>query len=64
MVKKVVTTTKMVIPDVTAQIFWLKNRRPDRWRDKPQEVEADMSETGVIILPERKRLEDPEAQHE
>ena len=25
-------------PDVTAQIFWLKNRRPDRWRDK-QEVE-------------------------
>jgi len=21
-------------PDVTAQIFWLKNRRPDRWRDK------------------------------
>lgn len=21
-------------PDVTAQIFWLKNRRPDRWRDR------------------------------
>ena len=21
-------------PDVTAQIFWLKNRRPARWRDK------------------------------
>lgn len=28
-----------VIPDTTAQIFWLKNRRPERWRDKPiQEV--------------------------
>lgn len=27
-----------VAPDVTAQIFWLKNRRPDRWRDR-QEVE-------------------------
>lgn len=26
-------------PDTTAQIFWLKNRRPDRWRDKPIEVE-------------------------
>lgn len=26
--------TKEVQPDVTAQIFWLKNRRPDRWRDK------------------------------
>ena len=26
--------TKEVQPDTTAQIFWLKNRRPDRWRDK------------------------------
>lgn len=26
--------TKEVSPDVTAQIFWLKNRRPDKWRDK------------------------------
>lgn len=25
--------TKEVLPDVTAQIFWLKNRRPDLWRD-------------------------------
>ena len=24
-------------PQVTAQIFWLKNRRPDRWRDKPED---------------------------
>ena len=32
-------TTKMVIPDTTAQIFWLKNRRPDRWRDKPVTAE-------------------------
>lgn len=22
--------------DVVAQIFWLKNRRPDKWRDKPE----------------------------
>lgn len=27
--------TKKVIPDTTAQIFWLKNRKPDKWRDKP-----------------------------
>lgn len=26
--------TKEVVPDTTAQIFWLKNRRPDKWRDK------------------------------
>lgn len=30
-VKKVV---KQVAPDVTAQIFWLKNRKPVEWRDK------------------------------
>lgn len=28
-------------PNITAQIFWLKNRRPDRWRDKPKETEGD-----------------------
>lgn len=21
--------------NITAQIFWLKNRRPDKWRDRP-----------------------------
>lgn len=31
-VTKVVT--KEVQPDVTAQIFWLKNRKPADWRDK------------------------------
>lgn len=25
---------KEVTPDTTAQIFWLKNRKPDVWRDK------------------------------
>lgn len=25
-----------VAPDVTAQIFWLKNRQPERWREKQQ----------------------------
>lgn len=28
------TVTKEVQPDTTAQIFWLKNRKPDTWRDK------------------------------
>jgi hypothetical protein len=28
--------TKEVLPDVTAQIFWLKNRRPEDWRDKKE----------------------------
>ena len=29
--------TKKHIPgDTTAQIFWLKNRRPEEWRDRPK----------------------------
>lgn len=34
---KVTTTSKKVLPDVTAQIFWLKNRQPDKWRAAPEE---------------------------
>src|SRR5690554_393026 len=32
--KRVERIKKHVLPDVTAQIFWLKNRRPGVWRDK------------------------------
>lgn len=32
---KITQTLKHVPGDTTAQIFWLKNRRPDKWRDKP-----------------------------
>ena len=35
-----------VAPSVTAQIFWLKNRRPDRWREK-QEIQV---ETGPLEI--------------
>lgn len=39
-VTKVVT--KQVVPDTTAMIYWLKNRKPDLWRDKPTK-ENDLS---------------------
>lgn len=42
--KHVKKTKKIVLPDTTAQIFWLKNRRPDKWRDKPAEVVNDKPE--------------------
>lgn len=37
-VKMTVTkeVTKQVSPGTTAQIFWLKNRKPDKWRDKQE----------------------------
>ena len=41
--------TEHVPPDVTACIYWLKNRRPDRWRDV-QRVDASL---GHYILADR-----------
>ncbi len=38
--KETKRVTKQVAPDTTAQIFWLKNRKPDKWRDK-QVVESN-----------------------
>lgn len=46
-VTKVVT--REVVPDVTAQIFWLKNRKPAEWRDK-QDVEHSGQIGGVMIV--------------
>lgn len=31
---KTKTTKKRTLPDTTAQIFWLKNRQRDRWKDR------------------------------
>ena len=31
------TVRKRVAPDTVAAIFWLKNRRPDKWRDRTEE---------------------------
>ncbi len=41
-------TTKMVIPDTTAQIFWLKNRDPEHWRDKH---DLDVPGGITIVIP-------------
>lgn len=35
--KRHIKRIKRHVPgDPAAQIFWLKNRKPDRWRDKPE----------------------------
>lgn len=36
--------------DTTAQIFWLKNRRPDKWRDKPSGDKETDEHIGVIEI--------------
>ncbi|WP_276704266.1 transposase [Romboutsia ilealis] len=39
--KVIKTITKHVAPDVTAQIFWLKNRKPEEWKNDPHKVKID-----------------------
>ena len=45
---KVIQTLKHVPGDTTAQIFWLKNRRTDKYRDKPEPSPGDGG--GVQII--------------
>lgn len=42
------TVTKTALPDPTAMIFWLKNRRPDKWRDK-QEAAVTAEPVRIVI---------------
>lgn len=44
----VVQAQRYAKPNTTAQIFWLKNRQPDRWRDKT-EVKADITMPTINI---------------
>ena len=50
--------TKEVLPDVGAQIFWLKNRKPDKWREKPdaEKEDGELPDDGL-----KKQLEDAAA---
>lgn len=36
--ERVVPTVKHYPPDSTAMIFWLKNRKPEEWRDRQERV--------------------------
>ena len=42
----IVPTVKHYPPDTTAAIFWLKNRKSDKWRDK-QEIEQTVRKIKV-----------------
>ena len=45
--KKIEKIIKQVVPDTTAQIFWLKNRKPQEWRDK-REIETNKEELNKL----------------
>lgn len=58
--------TKEVQPDTTAQIFWLKNRKPKEWRDK-QELEhsggLNNTTTEMTAEERKKRIEQLREKH-
>lgn len=45
--RRVEKTKKWIQPNTAAQIFWLKNRRPDKWRDKPED---DQGFGGRVVI--------------
>ena len=51
-------TLKHYAPDVTAQIFWLKNRRPELWRDKIEISNEDDQAKEVEAIPIKKSFEE------
>lgn len=54
--KKLVRKVKKTVPpDVTAQIYWLKNRRRDKWRWKPDE-ETDKTKAEVELTKAKTRI--------
>lgn len=50
--------TKQIVPDVTAQIFWLKNRKPDEFRDKRDVELSGHVDLGGIIEKARGRVDE------
>ena len=45
-----ITTTKHIPGDVGAMAFWLKNRRPDKWRDRIKEDNTPDNEIKIEIV--------------
>src|SRR5690606_22212030 len=58
--------TKHYPPDPTSMIFWLKNRRPDLWRDKPEPEDDDGKvlpvKVEISVKDARVRDDEPESQ--
>lgn len=53
---KIIQTVKHVPGDVTAQIYWLKNRRSDKWRDKPVDAKEQTAVEDLTALAEKLRV--------
>lgn len=54
---RIETTEKHIPADVAAMIFWLKNRQPEKWRDRIEQAidTGDKPQTVQIYLPDNGR---------
>lgn len=47
--------------DTTAMIFWLKNRRPDKWRDRKEHTEIDIANRELELKAKKLELDEKKA---
>ena len=45
---RITKTVKQIVPDTVAQIFWLKNRKRDEWRDRWEGPRGDGEDTRPV----------------
>lgn len=50
--------TKALRGDVTAQIFWLKNRKPKQWRDRKEHSEIDIANKEYALKKRKLEMEE------
>ena len=50
--------SKALKGDTTAIIFWLKNRRPDKWRDRKEHSEIDIAQKELELKTKKLMLEE------
>lgn len=56
--REVKRVTKMVVPDTGAAAFWLKNRKPDVWKDKHEvDNKHEFAENFVLKIGKKKEEE-------
>lgn len=49
------TVKKTLAPSITAQIFWLKNRQPDEWKDVQERIHSGELNHAIFMMPRPKR---------
>ena len=56
----VIEITRYKQPETTAQIFWLKNRKSDKWKDKVEQEENEeaINNASEILVKIRKTVDD------